>query len=75
MALSSPSPSPPHAASTGFNLLGGFLDDFLRETFHLVVESFHKDLLSGSGGKNMSAGLALSLRLRCQGKGYPVKER
>lgn len=62
MALSSPSPSPPPAASTGFNLLGGFLmDDFLRETFHLVVESFHKDLLSGSGGKNMSAGLALSL--------------
>jgi hypothetical protein len=65
MAVSSPSPSPPYAASTGFNLLGGFLmDDFLRETFHLlVVESFHKDLLSGSGGKNMSAGW-LSLKER-----------
>ena len=84
MALSSPSPSPPPAASTGFNLLGGFLmetlDDFLRGTFHLLVESFHSDLLSGSAAGSLSLRL---LRLRFglwQGKGYrlsseAVKER
>jgi len=72
------------AAACGFNLLGGFLmetlDDFLRGTFHLLVESFHSDLLSGSAAGSLSLRL---LRLRFglwQGKGYrlsseAVKER